>query len=244
MKITPQTLKKAFSALGHSWSKTQPNLIGIRTALNVPNVFNDLFVAVFTQPVIGSHLRLTELQHQLNAYGYTGSNGLPLKEDGKPGAQTSYALAQHQATAGTERLLAWPVTTEPGTYYLQQPLSAGGCAVLVPAQYPGAYVLGYHQSKPDHPALVQHGGPVTIYRDNDRDGLAEAMGERESGMFGINIHRSQKEGATPVIANWSAGCQVFQRRDHLTQLLALCEQYRAGNKNRFTYTLISEKSLA
>ncbi|MDB5243623.1 MAG: hypothetical protein JWP57_4248 [Spirosoma sp.] len=240
--LTPAQIRNSLAALGYSYSRTQPNLIGIRTALNVPNVFNDLLVAVFTQPAQPKGLNLSDRQLFLNAFGYVGKNGLPLKVDGLAGTNTDYAQAAYEASVGTERLKAWPMTTDPGAYYLEHPL-AGGCAVLKPGQYKGAYILGFHQSKPDHPALVQHGGPVTIYRDNDRDNLAEETSSQENGYFGINIHRSQKEGATPVIANWSAGCQVFQRRDHHAQLLALCEQYRATSGNKFTYTLLREREL-
>lgn len=243
MQLTPLSIKRAFAALGHRWSTTQPNIVGIRTALNVPNVFNDIIAAIFTQPPMPAGLLLVQQQAFLNAFSLYGRNGNPLAEDGKPGAQTSYALAQLAATVGTERLLAWPVTTLPGLLYLQNPI-AGGCAILKVGQYLNAYNLGDHQGKPDHPALVQRGGEVTIYRDADRDNRAEETGTEQTGYFGINIHRSNKEGATPVIANWSAGCQVFQRRSQHRQLLAICEQYRAGNKNRFTYTLIHENALA
>lgn len=242
MTLTPQLFKKALAALGHQWATGQPNLIGIRTTLAVPNVFNDLFAVVFTQPPMPAGLSLLQQQGFLNTFNFTGSNGQPLTEDGQPGKQTSYALAQLAASVGVERLQTWPFTSLPGLFYLQNPI-AGGCAVLKVGQYPNAYILGNHQGKLDHPALVQQGGEVTIYRDADRDSRAEETGPQQTGYFGINIHRSNKEGATPVIANWSAGCQVFQRRTHHAQLLAICGQYRASSRNRFTYTLIHEADL-
>lgn len=243
MQLTSSSIKNAFAALGYKYSTTQPNIVGIRTTLDVPNMFNDVLAVVFTQPALAASLPLASQQTFCNAFGYVGKDGQPLTVDGIAGANTSYALEQLADTVGSERLRAWPITTIPGLFYLQNP-QAGGVAVLKPGQYANAYILGLHQGKPEHPALVQQGGEVTIYRDNDRDNYAEETGPTDSGYFGINIHRSNREGATPVIANWSAGCQVFQRRSQHAQLLALCEQYRASSKNRFTYTLLHEKSLA
>lgn len=261
MQLNPTNLKKSFAALGYSYSKTQPNIVGIRTALLLPDVFNDVLAVVWTQPAYVDRVqfkakpsgdawtesekqqaRTADKQRFLNAFGYLGKNGLPLAVDGHPGGNTAYAEQQLAATVGTERMKAWPITTNPGVYYLEHPL-AGGCAVLKPNQYKGAYILGFHQDKPDHPALVQRGGPVTIYRDNDRDNRAEEGGPELTDYFGINIHRSNKEGATPKIVNWSAGCQVFQRRDHHAQLLAICEQFRESSGNKFTYTLLREREL-
>nr|GFC57559.1 hypothetical protein [Tanacetum cinerariifolium] len=96
--------------------------------------------------------------------------------------------------AGTDRFKAWIITTTPGNFYLHQPLSKTGCAVLVPGQYKDAYQLGFHQNKPTHPALVQTGGKVRAYRDNDRDFYAEETKVIEEGHFGINIHRSNSLG--------------------------------------------------
>jgi hypothetical protein len=85
---------------------------------------------------------------------------------------------------------------------------------------------------------------VRAYRDNDRDFYAEETKVVEEGHFGINIHRSNMAGATPRIANWSAGCQVFQRKSDHDELLRICGHYRADCQNCYTYTLLRERELA
>ena len=240
--LTPARLHASLIALGYGWSKTQPNLIGIRTALNVPNVFNDVFVSVWTQPQMPNGLTLAEQQAFLNAFYYAGKNGLALKVDGSPGTNTNFAIEQYKATVGTERLQARAITTVPGAFYLINPLK-GGCAVLVPGQYKNAYILGFHQNNQSHPALVQRGGEVRIYRDNDHDNKPEETATAESGYFGINIHRTGDKRISTQIDNWSAGCQVGPDKAKHDQMLAFCEQYRTSSGNKYTYTLLREREL-
>lgn len=46
MNITVETLKKTIAKLGYRWFEDQPNIIAVRTKLQVPDVFNDvLFIA-------------------------------------------------------------------------------------------------------------------------------------------------------------------------------------------------------
>jgi hypothetical protein len=242
--LTPALLRQSLQKLGYTWHHDGPNLIGIRTALTVPDLFNDLLVCCWQQPAMPSGLSLQQQQEFLAGWLYTGKDGKAIKADGVPGPNTTFALAQLAATVGTDRMRTWIVTTTPGNFYLHQPLSKLGCAVLVPGQYLDAYQLGFHQNKPAHPALVQTGGKVRAYRDNDRDFYAEETKVVEEGHFGINIHRSNMAGATPRIANWSAGCQVFQRKSDHDELLRICGHYRADCKNCYTYTLLRERELA
>ena len=241
--ITPAMLRQSAEKLGYHWHADQPNLVGIRTTLTLPDLFNDLLVCCWRQPALPEGLSVLKQQEFLAAWLFVGKDGKPIKADGAAGTNTNYALEQLAATAGTERLKAWIITTTPGNFYLQKPLSKAGCAVLVPGQYKGAYQLGFHQNKPDHPALVQLGGRVRAYRDNDRDTFAEETKVIEEGFFGINIHRSNSMGATPRIANWSAGCQVFQRKVDHAELLTLCENFRHSCANCYTYTLLREREL-
>lgn len=241
--LTPASLKASVQKLGYAWNDTQLNIIGIRTSLTLPDIFNDLLVCCWHQPSMPAGLSVLAQQQFLASWLFTGKDGKPIKADGIAGANTTFALQQLAATAGTERMKAWIITTTPGLFYLQKPLSKLGCAVLVPGQYTGTYQLGFHQSKPDHPALVQVHGKVKVYRDNDRDITAEETKVIEEGLFGVNIHRASSLGVTPRIGNWSAGCQVFQRKTDHNELLGICETYRQQIKNRFTYTLLREREL-
>ena len=145
---------------------------------------------------------------------------------------TTFAVAQLAATVGTDRMRTWTVTTTPGKFYRHQPLSKLGCAVLVPGQYRDAYQLGFHQNKPAHLTLVQTGGKVRPYRDNDRDYYAAEPKVVEEGHFGINLHRTHVAGATPRIASWSAGCHHELRRT--------CGHYQANFQNCYTHPLLRE----
>lgn len=243
MNLTIPLIKQAFAKLGYKWSTKSINLVGIRTTLQVPNTFNDLMVAAWTQPAMPTGLIVAQQQGFLNQFFYTDKNGKVLAEDGDAGPATQYALAQLKATVGTECWKSWVMTTVPGLFYLQNPLK-GGCAVCAPGQHLNVWKLGLHQNNPKFPALVQHGAEIRYYRDNDRDNLAEETGPIHSGYIGLNCHRSGLVGVTAKIDSWSAGCQVFNTKANHDQLLRVCGAYKEANNNLFTYTLLTEKQLA
>ena len=62
----------------------------------------------------------------------------------------------------------YPATTDTGTYWLKNPMSSGGSALLKEGQYIDAYKKGLHKGQ--YPALVQS-KPITIYRDYNRDAV-------------------------------------------------------------------------
>jgi hypothetical protein len=134
---------------------------------------------------------------------------------------------------------AFPGTTDPGTYWRQKSMNVKGTAVLKTGQYRSAYRIGKHQDK--YKALRQQ-GDVTVYRDANRDNILDTEGmEEDTGIFGINIHRSGEYSASTLVNKWSAGCQVFQDPDHFQFFLALCEKARSKFSNSFTYTLLKEE---
>ena len=207
----------------------------------VPDVFNDIFAVAWTQPEIKFNSTLDK-QKKLNKWLYPGANGRVLSEDGTPGANTSFAWDNYLKTLGKERIKFWVITTNPGVFWLKFPMTRLGAAVLKPGQYVDAYKQGFHLQKQDHPALVQVGN-VTVFRDNDKDNLAEETTVTEIGTFGINIHRGNVNGATPAIGKWSAGCQVFQIKSDHDELLTLIGNYSTpGGKH--TYTLLKESDIS
>ena len=125
-------------------------------------------------------------------------------------------------------------TTNPGTHWLQNLLNPKGTAVLVPGQYDDCWQIGLHQGK--YEALVQ-AKPIKVYRDADRDDIAEETSVIDEGMFGINIHRANPSLVSKIIDKWSAGCQVLNDPKQFAQLLEKCK--RSGFR-RFTYTLLKE----
>ena len=131
----------------------------------------------------------------------------------------------------------FPITTDPGLYYLKNNLSIKGCAILKEGQVRGGWQIGLHQGK--YKALVQK-KPVTVYRDSNKDSKLDFVNE-ETGMFGINIHKSGD--SSTQVDRWSAGCQVFARVKDFNKFMNLVQ--KANNKygNSFTYTLINETDL-
>ena len=135
--------------------------------------------------------------------------------------------------------LYYPVTTEPGSYYMYILSNKVGTAIMVPGQYRGAYKIGKHQGK--YRALVQI-KPVKVYRDGNRDDIYDMNPETiENGVFGINIHKAGN--ASKQIDKWSAGCQVFANASNFRSFMDLCEKSAKIYGNDFTYTLINEEDL-
>ena len=132
-------------------------------------------------------------------------------------------------------------TTDPGTYWLKNPMQPQGTAILAQGQYVDAYQIGLHRGQ--YRALVQ-GRPVTIIRDYDRNTILDFNnGKKDTGEFGINIHRAMVHGDTLQVDNWSAGCQVFENGEAFQLFMQLCEQHRQRYGNRFTYTLIDFRAV-
>ncbi|MFB6453806.1 hypothetical protein ACE38W_00940 [Chitinophaga sp. Hz27] len=140
-------------------------------------------------------------------------------------------------SSGKATAYSWVATTDPGTYWLKNPMNAQGAAILKPGQYIGSHALGMHRGK--YLALVQV-RPVTVIRDFNRDGKPDyETGKQETGLFGINIHRALATGTTKTIDSYSAGCQVFSNADDFSLFLQLAERHKSMYGNSFTYTLLA-----
>lgn len=135
-------------------------------------------------------------------------------------------------------LKEYPITTDTGTYWLLNPMSSLGSAMLKEGQYIDAYKQGLHKGQ--YTALIQD-KPITTYRDYDRNAIFD-FGQRETtGNYGINIH---KAGADSQDVNkWSAGCQVFQKSEDFQEFMQLTDKHKANFGNKFTYTLLDERAL-
>jgi hypothetical protein len=132
-------------------------------------------------------------------------------------------------------------TTDPGTYWLKQPMQPQGTAILDQGQYKGAYKLGLHKGQ--YLALVQ-AKPVNFIRDYNRDAVLDFNnGNKMSGMIGIDIHRANVQGETKYVDRNSAGCQVFENASDFALFLKLCEKHRQLYGNSFTYSLIDFRAV-
>jgi len=139
--------------------------------------------------------------------------------------------------AGRWILFTFPATTDPGLYWRRNPGRVEGTAILVPGQYRGAYKVGKHKGY----AALQQQKPVKVYRDPNKDDVLDFDPETiQAGMFGINIHRSNKDRPSEQVNKWSAGCQVLADPIHFGFLMALAMEAQEIHGNSFTYTLLTE----
>lgn len=145
---------------------------------------------------------------------------------------------------GINHIKRYPITTDPGKGYLQDKMiNPKGTAILKAGQYRNAYTLGLHRNK--YLALVQRRGPVTVFRDDNRNGKLDFMvGNTDTGYFGINIHKAGTNSNR--VNKWSAGCQVFKREADFNELINLCKksERKHGAGTKFTYTLLEKRGVA
>lgn len=136
---------------------------------------------------------------------------------------------------------SYKATTDPGTFWLNNPSYTQGTAILAQGQYKDAYAIGLHRGKYEALRQVK---PVTVIRDYNRDSLLDFNnGTQEIGIFGINIHKAESDGTTKYIDKYSAGCQVFQNAGDFNQFMDLCERHKSLYGNAFTYTLIDFRAV-
>ena len=113
-----------------------------------------------------------------------------------------------------------------------------GTLILPLGQHRGLFKKGKHRGRYD--ALVQ-AREVEVIRDTNKDSLLTYnSGFRETGWFGLNLHRANKNFVTRYVNDWSHGCSVIQDvflYDWFMNIITKSLQYY---KNSFTYTLFSE----
>lgn len=171
--------------------------------------------------------------YNINTVGFRANNPKAGKFDD--------VLCHFYKVGGIWQYKAYKATTDPGLTYLQNPLNAKGCAILVPGFYDRAYQLGLHKGKP----ALRQAGTLKVYRDNNRDAILD-MDPRsiEAGndMF-CNIHYSTGEGQLDVIGPWSAGCQVLSAGVNTSIYQRFLKPYVEAVKlygNHFSYALLTE----
>jgi hypothetical protein len=132
----------------------------------------------------------------------------------------------------------YPITTDPGTYWLENPMSSMGTAMLKEGQWIDSYEQGFHKGQ--YLALRQ-AKPLTVYRDYDRNATFDIGTNESTGIYGINIHKAGEDSQD--VNKWSAGCQVFQKKDDFDKFMALTNIHRDKYGNKYTYTLIDERAV-
>lgn len=133
----------------------------------------------------------------------------------------------------------WAATTDPGKKAALQHSNPNGVARLVPNQYRGSHAIGLHKGQYEALRQVK---PVVVYRDSNKD-LTFDEKRTQSGLFGINIHRSNPKTESQFVENWSEGCQVFKKAKDFAEFMAIAKSASKIWGNGFTYTLITSNDI-
>lgn len=132
--------------------------------------------------------------------------------------------------------LSFQCTTDPGLYWLKNPMRTAGTAILAPGQYRSAYTIGQHRGR--YTALVQR-KPVQVYRDSNRDEIIDCdPSTKQGGMYGINIHHAGHDSHR--VDRWSAGCTVLSNLSEWQIFMSIINRSADLYGERFTYTLIEK----
>ena len=175
--------------------------------------------------------------YRLNIWGFRANQETPNSFDDELHVFTNISKSKKRA-----RWAYWvfKITTDPGTYWLKNPMNPQGTAILKAGQYLDTYKIAKHRNR--YYALCQRLRKVTVIRDYDRDSILDFNnGKERTGMFGINIHRAKKVGSTYHVDRHSAGCQVFKNANDFQFFMQLCEAHKARYGNQFTYTLVDKR---
>lgn len=172
--------------------------------------------------------------YDLNMFGIRHPNAKADKFDDTIGVA-------YQDATGNPRIFLMAATTDPGLFYLQNPLSPLGCAILKPGYWKGLWKLGQHKG---YNALIQ-ARPCTVIRDANRDGILDfKAGVEETGLFGINFHRFMEGRIIISIQKSGAGCQVAMMdidQKYVLELVKLQKQYIKSDS--VSYALFEESEL-
>lgn len=132
-------------------------------------------------------------------------------------------------------------TTNPGTPILEGGFlkynKVGAAVVKANECYYDVWAYGLHQGK--QPALRQV-GKFIVFRDGDKDGKSEEIGEPIVGSgYGINFHSISNDLSVKKIGEniggWSAGCQVVNNVEQYAMVINLVKK-----QDRVTYVLLDE----
>lgn len=145
------------------------------------------------------------------------------------------ALTLSYKVNGIWQFHQWTITTDPGKKPTEILRSLRGVARLVPGQYRGVYAVSMHNGK--YQALCQRLGNVSVYRDNNKDKIQDEK-VIDSGVFGINIHRSSIYKDPSYVDYFSEGCQVFRYNANFVEFMKIINKAKDAFGNKFTYTLI------
>ena len=168
-------------------------------------------------------------------------NIIAIRHKGKPNTFDDTIALVYKDDTGTWVTREFGCTTDPGTYWLNNPGRTEGTAVLAPGQYRGTHMVDKHRGKYD--ALCQRLGKVKVYRDADKDGVIDwdKFDDSVAGMYGINIHKAGSNSTS--VDKWSAGCTVIQDSHDFEVFMKIIKRSAQEWGNKFTYTLLEREDV-
>ncbi len=140
-------------------------------------------------------------------------------------------------------IVNYKATTDPGKYWLQNPMNKKGTIIMVPGQYLEAYGIGKHKGEYEAFVQIAH---IAYVRDNNKDTVLDFSLYRDKEKFkkevfwdicGTNLHRSSAWNIIPFIGQYSAGCQVLQNPKEFATLIELRDKSALKGWKKFDYTL-------
>jgi hypothetical protein len=138
-----------------------------------------------------------------------------------------------------DTLLSFSATTDPGQFWLLNPMNVKGCAIMKEGHYPNAYKIGLHKGY----KALQQVNKITFFRDNNLDATLDFKNSLEiHDLIGANIHRASSVYTSTLVDKWSAGCQVINK--NWLNFIELCDQsVLVTERNLFSYTLLNSNEV-
>ncbi len=146
--------------------------------------------------------------YRLTIIGLEGVNEDFTLNDNKPDQYNDLILGMK--LWGNRKITITPPligTVSPGAHYTKFAMNKLGAGRLVPnMKQPDIWKLGRHFREPD--CLIQTGGPVTVYRDANKDFDFTNDKKYENVWGGFNFHHNFDRNVKSGIGKTSAGCIV------------------------------------
>lgn len=177
-------------------------------------------------------------------------SGIRMKND-LPDCFNDYLLCTWKDENGNPQFFGGMATTDPGVYYLNNPINTKGTGILVPGFYKHVWTVGIHKT---YRALVQCGN-FMVWRDNDRDkyrpkivnGIAyDSTGKELKPMLagpecGINCHMTIEGVILTTVGKFSALCQVWQNSALFKKMMKVVDWLYKSKQKKYSFALFLEE---
>lgn len=144
------------------------------------------------------------------------------------------------------------ITTVPGKKIFDKGSGAGdgrGAGILHPGLYKNWTMREYVTSSGKNMGPALWPKEQAAFRDKNKNGVINLdpttinKASAKQGGFGMLIHAGPHYGPNPKVDDWSAGCQVFEKRASHKIFFEYCEKHKNLYGNSFNYNLISARQV-